>query len=133
MSIEKIMDTLGQTKAFSMFHPRTKRCASSFRKVSATMLLLAGGRIPPWAVVQRVNPTTSATVSSRSSTDRFSLNFLMIFPLANGRTAPVSLPPTSVKLDTTVRRLLLVAADDSVETDLLEALKRSEVVFPSST
>ena len=34
----------------------------------------------------------------------------------------------SVKLDTTVRRLLLVAADDSVETDLLEALKRSEVV-----
>ena len=33
-----------------------------------------------------------------------------------------------MKLDTTVRRLLLVAADDSVESDLLVALKKSEVV-----
>ena len=33
-----------------------------------------------------------------------------------------------MKLDTTVRRLLLVAVDDSTESDLLAALKKSEVV-----
>ena len=37
-------------------------------------------------------------------------------------------PPTDVKLNTTVRRLFLVAADDSVESDLLAAMKTSEVV-----
>ena len=36
--------------------------------------------------------------------------------------------PNVVTLNTTVRRLLLVAADDSVETYLLAALKMSEVV-----
>ena len=93
------------------------------------MLQFAGGGIPALVVVQRASLTISATVSSRSSTDRFSLNILMISSLRNGWTVPVSHPPTSVKLDTTVRRLLLVAADDSVETDLLEALKMSEVVL----
>ena len=33
-----------------------------------------------------------------------------------------------MKLNTTVRRLLLVAADDSVESDFLAAMKTSEVV-----
>ena len=37
-----------------------------------------------------------------------------------------------MKLDNTVRRLLLVAADDSAESDLLAALKMSEVVQKSA-
>ena len=75
---EKIMDTLGQTKAFSIFHPSHKEIASSFRKVNATMLQFAGGSIPASVAVQRASLAISGTVSSQSSTDRFSLNFLMI-------------------------------------------------------
>ena len=47
---------------------------------------------------------------------------------ANELSALVNQPPNHVKLSTTVRRLLLVAADDSVESDFLAALKTSEVV-----
>ena len=48
---------------------------------------------------------------------------------ASGKwSTPVSHPPNDVKLNTTVRRLFLVATDDSVETDFLAALKTSEVV-----
>ena len=62
MSFEKIMDTLGQTKALSLFHPSHKEMCFKCQKGECNNAFTCG-RIPASAVVQRASPTTSATVS----------------------------------------------------------------------